>query len=38
MLKGYVSNRAAPDETFLTFSRRHDVDALKAIFDVEAGA
>ena len=37
MLKGYLANRAASDETFLTFSRRHDVEALKAIFDLEAG-
>jgi len=38
MLKVYVANRAAPDETFLTFSRRHDVDALKAMFDVGLSA
>ena len=33
MLKGYMAHRAASDETFLTFSRRHDVDALKVMFD-----
>jgi ferredoxin-nitrite reductase len=38
MLKGYLNHRAAPDETFLAFSRRHEVDALKQMFDAEAGA
>ncbi len=33
MLKGYLAHRAAPDETFLTFSRRHEVAALQAMFD-----
>ncbi len=37
MLKAYLAHRAAPEETFLAFSRRHDTDALKAIFDAEAG-
>lgn len=37
MLKGYLAHRAAPDETFLAFSRRHGVEALKAISDAEAG-
>jgi ferredoxin-nitrite reductase len=36
MLKGYLANRAAPDETFLAFARRHDVDALKGMFAAEA--
>jgi ferredoxin-nitrite reductase len=36
MLKGYLANRAGADETFLAFSRRHEVDALKAMFDAEA--
>jgi ferredoxin-nitrite reductase len=35
MLKAYLSHRAG-DETFLTFSRRHEVDALKAMCDAEA--
>jgi ferredoxin-nitrite reductase len=38
MLKGYLNHRAGVDETFLTFSRRHEVEALKGIFDAEAGA
>ncbi len=33
MLKGYMANRAGRDETFLTFSRRHDIDVLKAMFE-----
>ena len=37
MLKGYLAHRAARNETFLTFSRRHEVEALKGIFDAEAG-
>ncbi len=37
MLKGYLAHRASSDETFLTFSRRYEVDALKAMFDAEAG-
>jgi ferredoxin-nitrite reductase len=35
MLKGYLAHRAG-DETFLTFSRRHEVETLKAMFDAEA--
>ncbi|HSJ41294.1 MAG TPA: NirA family protein, partial [Xanthobacteraceae bacterium] len=37
MLKGYLAHRASRDETFLAFSRRHEVDALKNMFDEEAG-
>jgi len=36
MLKAYVANRAAPDETFLAFTRRHEVDQLKALIEAEA--
>ncbi|MDI1345615.1 MAG: NirA family protein [Pseudolabrys sp.] len=36
MLKGYLTHRAAREETFLTFSRRHEVEALKQMFDAEA--
>ena len=35
ILKAYLAHRAAPDETFLTFTRRHDVEALKTLFDAE---
>src|SRR5262245_4888881 len=36
MLKGYLANRASREETLLAFLRRHDVGALKEIFDSEA--
>ena len=36
MLKGYLGNRAAREESFLAFSRRHEVEALKTMFDAEA--
>jgi ferredoxin-nitrite reductase len=35
MLKAYLTHRAG-DETFLTFSRRHEIDALKAMYEAEA--
>ena len=31
LLRVYVKHRSSSDETFLTFSRRHDVEALKAM-------
>jgi ferredoxin-nitrite reductase len=37
MLKGYLAHRASPDETFLAFARRHEVDVLKNMFNGEAG-
>ena len=37
MLKGYLANRASPAETFLAFSRRHEIDALKQMFAGDAG-
>jgi ferredoxin-nitrite reductase len=36
ILRAYLANRASPDETFLTFSRRHDIEALKAMAESEA--
>ncbi len=36
MLKGYLAHRASSDETFLTFAKRHEVDALKSLFNAEA--
>ncbi len=38
MLQAYLKHRAAPDETFLAFARRHEVAALKELFDAEAVA
>jgi ferredoxin-nitrite reductase len=37
MLKGYLAHRAAREETFLAFSRRHEVDELRTLFDVKVG-
>lgn len=36
MLKAYLAHRRAPEETFAAFTRRHEVAALKAMFDAEA--
>jgi ferredoxin-nitrite reductase len=29
VLKAYLAHRASADESFLTFTRRHDIEALK---------
>ncbi|HEY7300830.1 MAG TPA: NirA family protein [Xanthobacteraceae bacterium] len=36
MLKSYMAQRNSPKESFLEFCRRHEIDALKAIFGREA--
>ena len=36
ILKAYLTHRASPEELFLVFSRRHDVEALKAMAEREA--
>ncbi len=33
LLKAYMTHRASPAESFLAFSKRHDVEALKAMCD-----
>ncbi|KJC60117.1 ferredoxin--nitrite reductase [Bradyrhizobium sp. LTSPM299] len=38
LLKAYVNNRASPDETFLTFARRHDGETLRKLADAEVSA
>ena len=38
MLRAYLKHRAAPDEMFFAFARRHEVAALKDMFDAEASA
>jgi ferredoxin-nitrite reductase len=38
MLKAYIAYRASPQESFLAFSRRHDVDALRSLIESEAAA
>jgi ferredoxin-nitrite reductase len=35
ILKAYLAHRASPQESFIEFARRHDIDALKA-FAAEA--
>ncbi len=36
ILKAYLAHRASREETFLAFTRRHDIDALKAMTEPEA--
>jgi len=36
ILKAYLAHRASPEESFLTFSRRHEIDALRALTELEA--
>jgi len=38
LLKAYLANRASPEETFLTFSRRHNGEALRKLAEAEATA
>jgi ferredoxin-nitrite reductase len=38
LLKAYISNRASPDETFLTFARRHDGETLRKLADAQASS
>jgi ferredoxin-nitrite reductase len=35
LLKAYLANRASPEETFLTFARRHDGEALRKLAGAE---
>jgi ferredoxin-nitrite reductase len=35
LLKAYLAHRASPDETFLTFARRHDGETLRKLADGE---
>ena len=36
LLRAYLANRVSTDETFLTFSRRHDGESLRKLADAEA--
>jgi ferredoxin-nitrite reductase len=38
LLKAYLAHRASPDETFLSFARRHDGEALRKLADAEASS
>jgi ferredoxin-nitrite reductase len=37
ILKTYVANRRSAGETFLAFTRRHEIPALKAMVEATAG-
>jgi ferredoxin-nitrite reductase len=36
MLKAYLAHRASPQESFLAFTRRHPIDALRSLAEREA--
>jgi ferredoxin-nitrite reductase len=36
MLKAYLAHRSSPQESFLAFARRHEIDALKSMCEQEA--
>ena len=36
ILKAYLAHRASSEETFIAFARRHELDALKAMTELEA--
>jgi ferredoxin-nitrite reductase len=36
ILKAYLAHRASDEESFLAFARRHEIDALKAMTELEA--
>ncbi len=36
MLKAYLAHRVSPRESFLAFTRRHEVDALRSLIEAEA--
>jgi ferredoxin-nitrite reductase len=38
LLRAYVNHRTSPDETFLTFARRHDGDSLRKLADAEVSS
>jgi ferredoxin-nitrite reductase len=38
LLKAYLSHRVSADETFLSFARRHDGEALRKMADAEVSS
>ncbi|WP_024519426.1 NirA family protein [Bradyrhizobium sp. Tv2a-2] len=38
LLKAYLAHRASPDETFLSFARRHDGETLRKLADAEVSS
>jgi len=37
-LKAYLAHRSSPEETFLTFARRHDGATLRQLADAEVSS
>jgi ferredoxin-nitrite reductase len=35
MLKAYLAHRASPRKSFLAFTRRHEIDALRSLIEGE---
>lgn len=38
LLKAYIAHRSSPDETFLSFARRHDGETLRKLADAEVSS
>jgi len=38
LLKAYIAHRASPDESFLSFARRHDGETLRKLADAQVSA
>jgi ferredoxin-nitrite reductase len=38
LLKAYIAHRASPDETFLSFARRHDGETLRKLADAQVSS
>jgi ferredoxin-nitrite reductase len=38
MLKAYLAHRASPQEGFLAFTKRHDIEALRSLIEREVVA
>jgi ferredoxin-nitrite reductase len=38
LLQTYLAHRASSEETFLTFTRRYEIEDLKALCEAEAAA
>ena len=38
LLKAYLAHRSSPEETFLTFARRHDGETLRKLADAEVSS
>ncbi|MDI3559941.1 NirA family protein [Bradyrhizobium sp. Arg816] len=38
LLKAYIAHRSSPDETFLSFARRHDGETLRKLADAQVSA